>query len=262
MKTLPGAIVCLAVWAQPPVSNATVETRASRSIGGEIARIQGPAWIGYEAPSARKGNFACCWSDGWRACGLENNRPAPAANRGPVKLEGTGKLAVLVRVTGGKAEKVRAFPMDCALDAGGLPFVWLTGITPAASAAWLSGQGQEALPALAMQGGAEADKALVRMAKDETSGRTRGQALFWLSQKAGAKAAGAMIEAIDNDPDTEVKKQAVFALSQLPKDEGIPKLIDVAANNRNRAVRKQAMFWLGQSHDSRAVQFLEEVLLK
>ena len=68
--------------------------------------------------------------------------------------------------------------------------------------------------------------------------------------------------AVDNDPDTEVKKKAVFALSQLPRDEGVPKLIDVARNNRNPAVRKQAIFWLGQSHDPRAAQFFEDILLK
>ena len=59
-----------------------------------------------------------------------------------------------------------------------------------------------------------------------------------------------------------MKKKVVFALSQLPNDAGVPKLMDVARNNRNQEVRKQAMFWLGQSHNPRAVQFFEEVLLK
>ena len=59
-----------------------------------------------------------------------------------------------------------------------------------------------------------------------------------------------------------MKKKAVFALSQLPRDEGVPKLIDIARNNRNPEVRKQAIFWLGQSHDARATQFFEDILLK
>ncbi|MCC7153881.1 MAG: HEAT repeat domain-containing protein [Bryobacterales bacterium] len=256
------ALISLAAWAQPPVANAVMETRAAGPLETEIAKVQGPAWLGYEAPLARKDNGMRCWGGAWRGWELEKSRPAQAVYPGPVKLEETGQMAVLIRVTGGKAEKVRAFPMECALDAGGLPFVWLTGITPAASAAWLKGQGVDALPALAMQAGAEADDALIRMAKEETSGRTRGQALFWLSQKASAKAMGALGEAVDNDPDTEVKKKAVFALSQLPADDGIPKLIDLAKHNRNRTVREQAMFWLGQSRDPRALRFLEEVLLR
>ncbi|HKB09088.1 MAG TPA: HEAT repeat domain-containing protein [Vicinamibacterales bacterium] len=103
---------------------------------------------------------------------------------------------------------------------------------------------------------------LIATAKDDRSSRVRSQALFWLAQKAGKDALATITGAIDNDPETEVKKKAVFALSQLPKDEGIPKLMEIARTNRNPEVRKQAMFWLGQSHDPRAVQFFEEILLK
>jgi HEAT repeat protein len=90
----------------------------------------------------------------------------------------------------------------------------------------------------------------------------RSQALFWLAQKAGRKAVEAIRDAIREDPETEVKRKAVFALSQLPKDEGIPQLIHVARTNRNPEVRKQAIFWLGQSHDPRALAFIEEILTK
>jgi len=105
-------------------------------------------------------------------------------------------------------------------------------------------------------------QALLATAKNDRSTKVRGQALFWLAQKAGREAAAAIAGAIENDPDTEVKKKAVFALSQLPRDEGVPKLIDIARNNRNPEVRKQAIFWLGQSHDPRAAQFFEDILLK
>jgi HEAT repeat protein len=101
---------------------------------------------------------------------------------------------------------------------------------------------------------------LISMAKSDRSSSVRGQALFWLAQKAGRKAAGVIRDAIDDDPETEVKRQAVFALSQLPREEGIPQLIRVARTNRNPEVRKQAIFWLGQSNDSRALEFIEEIL--
>ena len=83
---------------------------------------------------------------------------------------------------------------------------------------------------------------------------------FWLAQKAGKKATGAITDAIENDPETDVKKKAVFALSQLPKDESVPQLIHVADTNSNPAIRKEAFFWLGQSHDPRALAYLEQVL--
>lgn len=106
----------------------------------------------------------------------------------------------------------------------------------------------------------EAQDELIRIAKQDQSTRVREQAIFWLAQKAGRKAAAFLKDTVDNDPDTDVKKRAVFALSQMPKDEGIPLLIQVAKNNPNPAVKKQAIFWLGQSHDTRALEYIESVL--
>jgi hypothetical protein len=106
----------------------------------------------------------------------------------------------------------------------------------------------------------EAEAELIRIAKQDSSTRVREQAIFWLAQKAGNKAAAFLKDTVDNDPDTDVKKRAVFALSQMPKDEGIPLLIQVAKTNANPAVRKQAIFWLGQSHDARALDYIESVL--
>ena len=109
---------------------------------------------------------------------------------------------------------------------------------------------------------ASAESTLIRLARQDTSAKVRGDALFWLAQKAGQKAAGEITAAIEQDPETEVKRRAVFALSQLPKDEGVPLLIQVAKTNKNPVVRKQAMFWLGQSKDPRALDFFTEVLSK
>lgn len=108
----------------------------------------------------------------------------------------------------------------------------------------------------------EAEEELLRVARQDQSPRVRGQALFWLAQKAGKKIAGAIDDAIENDPDTQVKKRAVFALTQMPEGEGIPLLIRVAKTNNNPVVRKQAVFWLGQSHDPRALDFIESVLTR
>jgi len=106
----------------------------------------------------------------------------------------------------------------------------------------------------------QAEPALIRIAREDQSSRVRGQAIFWLAQKAGKKVAGVITDAVENDPDTSVKKKAVFALTQMPSEEGVPLLIQVAKNNRNPMVRKEAVFWLGQSHDPRALDFIENVL--
>ena len=107
---------------------------------------------------------------------------------------------------------------------------------------------------------AGAEDELMRIAKQDSSSGVREQAIFWLAQRAGAKVAAMIKDTVDNDPNTEVKKRAVFALSQMPKDEGVPLLIQVAKENPNPAVKKQAIFWLGQSHDPRALDYIESVL--
>ena len=255
---------------QPAVLNAKLATRAhSGSLVAELGKVTGPAWIGYAVPAAKPGSNSCCWNGGTHGCSLESGHGVTVNSGGkgalsrPVKLEGSNEIAVLIRVDRGEVEKVQVYSIDCELDAGGLPFVWLTGVGTGESAAFLKESAQQgALVALALQGGKEAETALIDLARAAQNGHRRGEALFWLAQRAGEKAVGAISQAIEDDPDTGVKKQAVFALSQLPKDEGIPKLIEVARANRNPAVRKQAFFWLGQSNDPRAFRFLEATLAR
>ena len=39
----------------------------------------------------------------------------------------------------------------------------------------------------------------------------------------------------------------------------MPLLINVAKTNKNPAVRREAVRWLGQTHDPRALDYLEEI---
>ena len=203
-------------------------------------------------------------------CGSEHERTTR------VILEGPREIDVLARIEHGELTRLRTVTPDCEIDASGATLVWLAGVAPAESVAFLSaeiaraGEGRDAvnhlvdpaLAALAMQAGDEASTALVGVARSSPTPRVRSQALFWLSQRAGAVALPTIANAVDNDPDTDVKKRAVFALSQLPTDEGVPKLIEIARTHRNVEVRRQAFFWLGQSKDPRATAFFEDVLLK
>jgi HEAT repeat protein len=189
-------------------------------------------------------------------------------------LEPATELTILIRVEDRRIVKLQTVTPDCEVDAGGLPVVWLEGVSPADSASWLTaqirstdGNGQResrvvqaAITALVWHAGDAPIKTVVALARQDGRPYVRSQALFWLSQRAGQEAVAAIRSAVDDDPETEVKRKAVFALSQLPKDEGVPLLVQIARTNRNLEVRKQAMFWLGQSKDPRAVSFFEEVL--
>ena len=250
-------------FAQSQIVNAQVTTRrATRGLDAEIAEVAAPgnaAWIAYRVSTIR-GPQHMCNSNSW------------TSNK--VMLEPASELTLLVRVENRRIEKLQTVTPDCEVDAGGLPVVWLEGVTPAQSAAWLTTQiksagasGQQetrvvrsAIAALIWHSGDGPIDTLVAAARDDRRPYVRSQSLFWLAQRAGQQAVGAIRNAIDNDPETDVKRKAVFALSQLPKDQGVPLLIEVAGNNPNREVRKQAMFWLGQSKDPRAVAFFEQVL--
>jgi hypothetical protein len=239
------------------VSNAKVESRSGANLEATFQTIvagqETPAWIAYSVPAA-PGNLDSCY-------------PANGSRGGgKVMLEGATTLVVLFRVAHRAVEKIRPIPGQCEIDAGGLPVIELTDVRPSESVALLRSLvppvGDQAMAALALQAEPAAVMALLDLAKSGTTGKIRGQALFWVAQKAGQREMAAIAGAIETDPDIEVKKKAVFALTQIPNGEGVTQLIKVARTNRAPEVRKQAMFWLGQSKDARAVAFFEEVLGK
>lgn len=286
---------------QPRIINGSVA--AQNAAAGLQATIRGaaaaqgePAWIGYAVPVADRSRVQCCWNgaDGtisisgsmnWTdapccgSCRIEpSDGTAPArqsqvlsGQQGPVKLEGSERMVVMLRVVDRQIERIRTFSEDCELDAGGRRVHWLGDVRAAESVAFLEslvGTDPErrhrlsnaALGALSMHAEPAAQSAIERLARAHPTPAIRGDAIFWLARMAGLEMAAAITGAIDNDPDTEVKKRAVFALSQLPKDQGVPLLIDVARKNPNPAVKKQAIFWLGQSKDPRAIDFFAEIL--
>lgn len=256
------ASVALAQNTQPNVSNAKFEARAfSGNLESQI-RADSPTWFGFEIKSLPHQGQSYC-------CSLENGTVTSVSS--PVHLEGSRTTAVLFRVDQNAVGKIQLYPLDCTLDAGGLPFVWIAGVPASASLAYLeklaTGNNSRhlmdaALLAISRHDDPDAIALLIRIAKQDPSPHVREQALFWLAQRAGQRAAAAITDAILNDPDTAVKKRAVFALSQLPHDEGVPKLIEVARTQRNPEVRKRAFFWLGQTRDPRALAFIEQVLTK
>ncbi|HYI95858.1 MAG TPA: HEAT repeat domain-containing protein [Bryobacteraceae bacterium] len=344
--TLLGAFGAFLYAQQPPITNADLRQASASSglesaIAKSVANLKGAGWIGYAVPAIPGDHNSCCWNDNGRGCGLEGQRrvEAVAGAQTPVRLEGPSHVVILLRFEQGTSDKLRVFSPDCPLDAGGLPFYWLSNVKPAESVATLTNwaarqqentarnqRSESAVHAIAMHAGPEAQAALlkfaepsqiestrksalfwlanfrgkagyevvskvvredtsdkmrehaifaltqskepeaiptiIRVAKEDKSPKVRSQALFWLGQKVSKPASEAINEAIERDPDTEVKKKALFALSQLPKDEGVPRLIQIARNHSNPVVRKQAMFWLGQSHDPRAVDFFEQILIK
>src|SRR5437660_5229523 len=134
----------------PRIENAKLETRAvGASLDATFRELSGkaekPEWIGYAVEEVAGEHGACCdnnWNNGnCGTCRLEKENGGSISTShadGSVKLEGARQLVVLYRLEAKQVVKIRVASEDCALDAGGLPFVWLTGVKAPESVALLA----------------------------------------------------------------------------------------------------------------------------
>ena len=104
---------------------------------------------------------------------------------------------------------------------------------------------------------------LFEVARSSDNRSLRQQAIHWLGQKAGERSLAALRDiANSSDADTDVQLQVVHAISQRPANEAVPLLIQLARTHRNPEVRRMAIHRLSQTHDPRALEFIQEVLTK
>lgn len=230
---------------QPSVENAKLETRVfSGTVAAELSRLgAGPFWAAWSEPiiSGQHGDM-CSWNRN------DDNGRTPGA---PIRLEGETALVVLVRVENAQAGELRVTSPDCHLDAGGLPFYWLTGVPAAESLAWLKTQAggshsDTAIMAISRHQGAPADQALDDLTANTEPVEVRKRAAFWLGNSPGAHGIATLKRMLTSDPSSDVRDRVVFALSQSKDPGGIALVVDAARNDKDPHIRGQALFWLAQ----------------
>ncbi|MGH9787355.1 MAG: HEAT repeat domain-containing protein [Candidatus Acidiferrales bacterium] len=287
---------------RPRIDNAQMETRSAA--GGLAAQVKalagqpGPLWIGYAVPLAEGRHSSCCsnWGDGGGCCRLESNSNSfnIGDRDGSVLLEGPRQLVVLLRAEHGAVGKIRSYTDGCALDAGGLRFVWLTDVVPAESVALLRGYVGTAredseehvdgsalaphpsasaggsavaerrghlgagLAAIALHADPSADVALEEMVAPNQPERVRGKAAFWMGVARGRRGYETLKRMLNNDPSEDVQEKVVFALSQSKEPEALDTLIQTARSHRSTGVRGTALFWLGQKAGKKAAAAITE----
>jgi len=111
---------------QPKVTHAQMSVRAGDNLQREIAAVQTATWIGYSEPAMHRINSG--WDEVVYLEGSDSDHFQSAEKEGAIP-----PAVILLRVTSGKVERVQIEEMDREIDAGGLPFVWLTGVNPAES---------------------------------------------------------------------------------------------------------------------------------
>jgi len=277
-----GAVVLAATTAfaqSPRVVNAAIDQRAVTgpfdTFFQALVRQQSrPAWVGYPVPAV-PGHRAGCWGNGeshTSAPSYLEGRPSTttAADDRTVKLEGDATLLVLFRVENQQVGRIEIFSPECDLDAGGLPFISLTGVAPSDSVRLLAGLAQStsapprvarsAVTAVALHGDPSADTALEQMMGATRPLEIRKQAAFWLGAARGERGYQLLRAAAEHDASAEFRKEATFALSQSTAPGAIDTLIQMAKADAAAAVRGPALFWLAQKAGKKAVGAITDAI--
>lgn len=287
----------------PRIENAKVEKRdVAGTLAATMAALEknatNPVWVGYEVAAVAGQRTICCGnytdSSAQRCgkCALETDREHwrgtksrngaviahkdsdAGVNRGIVKLEGGQRLVVLFRLQDKHLMRVKVASEDCVLDAGGLPFTWLTGVKTPDSVAFLSGYvregfanggekhsiGNEALTAIALHYGQEAEGALESFTAPAQPEELRKQAAFWLGAARGKEGFTVLQRMAKKDPSTEVRAHVAFALSISKEPAALEEMIRMAHEDESGQVRGQAIFWLAQKAGKRAVSAIDNAI--
>ncbi len=263
----------------PRIENAKLETRA---VGASLetalhelaGKAESPEWVGYSVDQIAGERGVCCnnnWNDGnCGTCRLEKENGGTSGTTrtdGNVKLEGARQLVVLYRLEAKQVVKIRVASEDCTLDAGGLPFIWLTGVKPTESVALLAtyvlGSNFEdhgdrspahgALTAIALHADASADRTLDSFVKPEQREGLRKQAAFWMGAARGMAGLSALQHMAKTDPSSDVRAHVTFALSVSHEPGALDEMIRMAHDDTSSHVRGQALFWLAQKAGKKAV---------
>jgi HEAT repeat protein len=263
----------------PRIENAKVETRAVKgNLDATIRELAGkaekPEWVGYSVDQIAGERSVCCGNyhdgDGCGTCNLEKEHEGTTTTTqksATVKLEGARQLVVLFRLEAKQVMRIRVASEDCTLDAGGLPFVWLTGVKPAESVALLEtfvrgvnfeehgdhGIGHGALTAIALHADASADRAFESFVTPAQKESLRRQAAFWMGAARGKTGFITLQRMAKSDPSSDVRAHVAFALSVSHETGAIDEMIRMAHDDASAHVRGQALFWLAQKAGQKAV---------
>ncbi len=265
----------------PQIKNARVEKKAltgplAAQVKSWATQASEPQWLGYAVPQIGRERTMCCgdydgsWRNGCGHCRLEDGRSGmnmTSNEPASAKLEAPRAIAVLFRADNKRVMKIRVVSQECSLDAGGLPFLWLSGVKSAESVELLETFvhgidfdardddhiSHGALTAIVLHADPAADRALESFARSSEPESLRKQTAFWLGA-AREKAGLAMLQKMaKNDPSSEVRAQVTFALSVSHQQGAVEEMVRMAHDDKSGHVRGQALFWLAQKAGQKAV---------
>lgn len=272
-----GVSMLAAAQQTPKVVNAQFHTEpAGAGLSATVARFQhapGPLWFGYAVAAVPQSHFSVCSGDSGGSmedgcCGvyrLEDSNHTYRSSDGNASVETS--VDILVRLDQGVIDKIRFVGSGCRLDAGGLPFTWLTGVQAEDSVAWLSGLvaadktrvTDQALAAIAVHATARATAALEGFAAPSDPLWLREKGAFWLGAERGHDGLLAL-EKLTKDSDPEFRAKLAFDLTLSHEPAATDDLIRLAKSDADTHVREQAIFWVAQKAGKKAVATLKDAV--
>jgi hypothetical protein len=284
-KHLVAIVICastLAVLAQQPkVSNTQFNVEP---IGGTLTatvdRFRHSAeqhWLGYEVAALPQSHLSTCsnWSntsqmdDG--CCGeyrLEESDNY-SVKRGEHEAA-EQNIYLLLRLDHGQIVKIRPVMAGCHLDAGGVPFTWITGVKPEESVTFLSGLATQssnpsrvvdgALLSISYHATPEATRSLSDIASSTAPMHLREQAAFWLGVQRGHEGFLALQALEKKTTETAFREKLPFDFSQNSDPGAEDELVRMAKFDAEPKVREQALFWLAQKAGKKATAALTDAI--
>ena len=242
----------LPLLAQPKLLvNAQTDTKSAaagleQTLRPLIAAPQ-PAWIAYSVPSVRAGLGCDYVRDGW-------NQP------GIIHLEPPDHAVILFRVEGGELQRVRTLSPDCQIDAGNLPFHWLTEVKPAESVAFLSNLAEKrdrysdgAMTAISLHSDPSAEATLKRYLAPNQPSAVRVRAVNWFGDAV-------LKDLAANDPDERVRERAISRLGNSRDPATVDAIIPLARKDPNARIRSAAISALQHRGGAKVLEVYKETL--
>jgi HEAT repeat protein len=236
-----------------------------------------PLWLGYAVQALPRTHLSACSSGAGSSevedgCCNELRLEDTADNLNNAEQSDlpASMVYVLLRLDHGEVTKIRMARPGCHLDAGGVPFEWLTGVQAedsaaflgklAASAAALRDTGDQrgrvvegSLVALSMHATPKATEVLGSLAGPGNNTYLREKAAFWLGAQRGHDGLLVLRQLTRSEQDEKLRKKLAFDFSINSDAGAIDDLIQMAKSDADSGVRSQALFWLAQKAGKKAV---------
>jgi len=260
-----GALCVVMVEAQaqqPKVAHAQMSVKAGDNLQREIAAAQTPTWIGYSVAATHRINSG--WDDVLYLEGGDSDHFQSTDKDGAIP-----PAMVLLRVTAGKVDRVQMEEIDREIDAGGLPFVWLTGVSPAESVKTLKSVIEASIAEEAKAGVSQAvtpitgdrdrtDRERDRIERDvqreegRKFSRLQNRALVAIAIENCPEATAALKLFTATSYTQEMRGQAAFWLANERGAEGFKTVSELLKSDKDEALRVKLVFDLtlvkGDSH--------------